>query len=117
MALIRRPRPDHLSFAAAIALVELLSPAAEQYHYIVLLLPLAVLWREAALLRSLQALCIAGIATLLIALPISYKTPHPAWALPLLYPRLMGGWICFAALLTNWRDRRRETAAAVLQRS
>jgi glycosyl transferase family 87 len=109
-ALIARPRADHLSFAAAIALVELLSPSAEQYHYIVLLLPLAVLWREAWMLRSSQALCTAGVATLLIALPISYKAPHPAWALPLLYPRLIGGWICFAALLMSWRDKRQDTS-------
>jgi Glycosyltransferase family 87 len=108
--LIARRRPDHLSFAAAIALVELLSPSAEQYHYIVLLLPLAVLWRDALLLRSQQALCAAGIATLLIALPVSYKAPHPAWALPLLYPRLIGGWICFAALLMPWRDQRRNAS-------
>jgi len=35
-----------------VALIELLSPAAEQYHYTVLLLPLAILWRDAWLHRS-----------------------------------------------------------------
>jgi hypothetical protein len=96
--------------AAAVALVELLSPAAEQYHYIVLLLPLAVLWHEAWLLRSRGALCAACVATLLIAWPMNYKAPHPAWALLLSYPRLIGGWIGFAALLMTWRDDRQVTS-------
>jgi len=105
-ALIARRRPAHISFAAAVALVELLSPAAEQYHYIVLLLPLAVLWHEGWRLRSRGALCAACVATLLIAWPLNYKAPHPVWALVLSYPRLIGGWIGFAALLTPWRDSR-----------
>jgi hypothetical protein len=92
-ALIARRRPAYVSFAAAVALVELLSPAAEQYHYIVLLLPLAVLWHEAWLLRSRGALCAACFASLLIAWPINYRAPHPVWALLLSYPRLIGGWI------------------------
>jgi Glycosyltransferase family 87 len=109
-ALIARPRPAYVSYAAAVALVELLSPAAEQYHYIVLLLPLAVLWHEAWLLRSRGALYAACVATFLIAWPINYKAPHPVWALLLSYPRLIGGWIAFAALLTPWRDNRQATS-------
>jgi hypothetical protein len=106
VALIVRPRPAYVSFAAAVALVELLSPAAEQYHYIVLLLPLAVLWHEAWLLRSRGALFAACVATLLIAYPMNYKAPHPVWAFLLSYPRLIGGWIAFAALMVAWRDNR-----------
>lgn len=108
-ALIASRRPAYVSFAAAVALVELLSPAADQYHYIVLLLPLAVLWHESWLLRSRAALCAACVATLLIAWPMNYKAPHPAWALLLSYPRLIGGWIGFAALLVSWRDARHVT--------
>ena len=108
-ALLARQRPAHISYAAAVALVELLSPAAEQYHYIVLLLPLAVLWHEGWLLRSRGALCAVCVATLLIAWPIHFKAPHPAWALLLSYPRLIGGWIGFAALLVPWRDNRQAT--------
>jgi hypothetical protein len=106
VALVARRRPVYVSFAAAVALVELLSPAAEQYHYIVLLLPLAVLWRQAWLLRSRGTLCAACVATLLIAWPTNYKAPYPGWALLLSYPRLIGGWIVFAALLMPWRDDR-----------
>jgi glycosyl transferase family 87 len=107
--LIARRRPAYVSFAAAVALVELLSPAAEQYHYIVLLLPLAVLWHQAWVLRSRGALCAACVATLLIAWPMNYRAPHPVWALLLSYPRLIGGWIGFAALLMPWRDDRQVT--------
>ena len=106
IALLVRRRPAYVSYAAAVALVELLSPAAEQYHYIVLLLPLAVLWHEAWLSRSRGVLCAACVATILIAWPIDYKAAHPVWALLLSYPRLIGGWIVFAALLASWRDDR-----------
>jgi hypothetical protein len=105
-ALIRGRRPAYIGFAAAVALVELLSPVAEQYHYVLLLLPLAVLWYEALRLHAGAALYAACVATLLIAWPINYKAPHPVWALLLSYPRLIGGWIAFAALLIPWRDDR-----------
>jgi hypothetical protein len=103
IALVMRKRPTYASFAAAVALVELLSPAAEQYHYTVLLLPLAILWRDAWLERSRFALSAAAVATFLIGWPIHYKSSHPAWAFLLSYPRLLGGWILFAALLMTWR--------------
>ena len=105
-ALVVCRRPAYVSFAAAVALVELLSPAAEQYHYTVLLLPLVVLWHRAWLLQSKGAACAASVATFLIAWPINYKAPHPGWAVLLSYPRLIGGWIGFTALLTVWRDNR-----------
>jgi hypothetical protein len=104
MALVASRRAAHIRFAAAVALVELLSPAAEQYHYIVLLLPIGVLWHEAWRLRARAALIAASLATFLIAWPLNYKAPHPAWALLLSYPRLIGGWIGFVALLIPWQS-------------
>ncbi len=98
LVLIFRMRSISLQFVAAVALSELLSPAAEQYHYIVLLLPLAVLWHAVYESRDrVLALC-ALAATLLIAVPINYKAPHPMWSLLHNYPRLIGGWVAFAAL-------------------
>jgi hypothetical protein len=105
LALIARQRTASVEFAAAVALSELLSPAAEQYHYIVLLLPLAVLWREAWLSRSRAVAGCALVATFLISWPIHYKAPHPVYALLSNYPRLIGGWIVFATLLFAWRAR------------
>jgi hypothetical protein len=104
IALVLRTCPTYASFGAAVALIELLSPAAEQYHYTVLLLPLAILWRDAWLHRSKFALGAAAVATFLIGWPIHYKSPHPTWAFLLSYPRLFGGWILFAALLMTWRS-------------
>jgi hypothetical protein len=98
-ALVAAARTASVGFAAAVALTELLSPAAEQYHYVIMLLPLAVLWHEA--LRSSHpglGWC-ALVATLLLACPIDYKSAHPAWAVLHNYPRLAAGWLAFAALL------------------
>jgi hypothetical protein len=104
-ALVVRKCPTYARFGAAVALTEVLSPAAEQYHYTVLLLPLAILWHDAWLHRSKLTLGAAMVATFLIGWPIHYKVPHPAWAFLLNYPRLFGGWVLFAALLTARRSR------------
>ena len=46
----------------------------------------------------------ALVATILIGWPINLHAYHPGWALLLSYPRLIGGWILFGALLTRWRE-------------
>jgi len=99
VALVARPRPVSVTFAAAVALTELLSPLAEQYHYVLLILPLALLWQQVSLSRSTALAGCALVATLLIWWPIDYKSQHPIWAILHNYPRLIGGWILFAALL------------------
>jgi hypothetical protein len=104
-ALIVSRRTPHATFAAAVALTELLSPVAGQHHYIVLLLPLAVLWRAVSLTRNPALLGCAAVSTFLLAWPLNYKAAHPAWAFLYSYPRLFGGWIVFAALLMTWRPR------------
>ena len=94
-------------------LSELLSPAAEQYHYIILLLPLAVLWHEAYRSRDRVLGFCALAATLLIGLPIDYKSAHPMWFLTYNYPRLLCGWIVFTALLLA--DRSTHSARKIIQ--
>jgi hypothetical protein len=42
-------------------------------------------------------------ATFLLAWPMNYKAPHPGWAVLLSYPRLIGGWIVFTALMVAWK--------------
>jgi len=98
VVLIARMRSTSLRFVAAVALSELLGPSAEQYHYILLLLPLAVLWHTAYLSRDRLLGLGALAATFLIAVPINYKAVHPAWSVLHNYPRLIGGWILFTAL-------------------
>jgi len=99
IALVVCTRTASVGFVAAVALTELLSPAAEQYHYVIMVLPLAVLWHEAWRSNDWPLGCAALAATLLIACPIDYKSPHPVWAIVHNYPRLLGGWLAFAALL------------------
>jgi alpha-1,2-mannosyltransferase len=119
LALVRGTRTACVGFAAAVALTELLSPAAEQYHYVVMLLPLAVLWREAWRVNDAALGCCAFAATVLLACPIDYKSTHPVWAILHNYPRFIGGWVAFAALL--YADRpalaeRRDAGAAFATR-
>lgn len=99
IALLACTRTPSVGFVAAVALTELLSPAAEQYHYVIMVLPLAVLWHEAWRSNYWPLGCAALAATLLIACPIDYKSVHPVWAIFHNYPRLLGGWLSFAALL------------------
>lgn len=103
--LITRTLSDRRLFAAAVALTELLSPAAEQYHYVLLLLPLAVLWHEAWTHRSGRLLLAALAAAFLIAWPLQYNDPASAagWRALLYYPRLYGGWLMFVALIVQAR--------------
>jgi hypothetical protein len=99
VALLACTRTASVGFAGAVALTELLSPAAEQYHYVIMVLPLAVLWHQAWRSNSWPLGCAALAATLLIACPIDYKSAHPVWAIFHNYPRLLGGWLALAALL------------------
>jgi Glycosyltransferase family 87 len=98
-AVVTSRRSTSLRFAAAVALSELLSPVAEQYHYTLLLLPLAVLWQRAMQSRDRWVGLCALVGTALIAAPLNFKAPHPLWALLYSYPRLVGGWLVFAGLL------------------
>lgn len=99
IALAARQRPASVSFASAVALTELLSPFAEQYHYVLLFLPLALLWKEVSLSRNAALAGCALVATFLMGWPIDYKAEHPFWAVFHNYPRLIGGWVVFVALL------------------
>ena len=117
VALIVGKRTASVGFAAAVVLTEVLSPVAEQYHYVVMLLPLAVLWHAAWQSNNAALGCCALVATLLLACPIDYKSAHPAWAILHNYPRLLGGWLAFAALLYADRagDAMQRNAGTVTQ--
>ena len=117
VALIVGKRTASVGFAAAVVLTEVLSPVAEQYHYVVMLLPLGVLWHAAWRSNNAALGCCALVATLLLACPIDYKSAHPAWAILHNYPRLLGGWLAFAALLYADRagDAMQRNAGTVTQ--
>jgi hypothetical protein len=99
----RSRQPAYVRFVAAIALTELLSPVAEQYHYILVLPALAVLWFMGWERRSRALALCAALATLLINAPMAFDQYAAGWWALLAYPRLMGGWLVFASLLVSPR--------------
>jgi hypothetical protein len=83
----------------------LLSPLAEQYHYVLVLLPFALLCVHAHAIRSTRLGLVLGMAALLLVTPVYYKGYSPGWWALLDYPRLAGGWVVFLALLSVARLR------------
>ncbi len=93
-----------LAFAAALTLGVVLLPFAEEYHYVLLLLPLAVaLGRLARGGRPVPPMALGWLAvvTVLLAAPWPYKDPwlNTGWHALLAYPRLYGGWLLWGWLM------------------
>ena len=97
----RRARSTATAFALGVTLTELLNPIAEEYHFVLFVLPLMLMWIGVVRLRKLQLAILAIAATLLMALAILYNTPalSTGWTALLAYPRLYCGWLIWAALL------------------
>lgn len=103
------PRDRHaqmLGFAAWLTLTLVLSPVSEEYHYTVLLAPLAVAlagWRDLRPGWPALALIVVGVA--LVAAPLPYKSPVlAAGARALLaYPKLYGALALWAGTLVTLR--------------
>jgi hypothetical protein len=53
---------------------------------------------------------VALVAAYLMTGPIDYKAVHPTWDILYNYPRLLGGWIVFVALLMPQRAHSALTA-------
>ena len=97
----RTARVD-LAFAAALTLGVVLLPFAEEYHYILLVLPFSVaLGHLAAHPSSRLGLLALAVAFVLLGLPWDYKDPwlNLGWHAVLGYPRLYGGWLLWAWLM------------------
>jgi general stress protein CsbA len=104
-ALLLRRLSAQVQFAAALVLTVLLSPLAEQYHYVLVLLPFALLCMHAYVTDSRRLGLALLIAALLLATPVDYKSYSPGWWALLDYPRLAAGWLIFLALLSVARLR------------
>ena len=97
---------DALAFAAWMTLTIILSPVSEDYHYTLLLAPIAIqlaYWRDAAPGRPALIALALGVA--LIGAPLPYKDPAlsgGAWAL-LAYPKLYGALALWAVALSALR--------------
>lgn len=98
------------AFAAWLCLTLILSPVSEEYHFVLLLLPLAVLlldwmtnrpgWPRAALLL---------VALVLLTAPLPYKQPELAVGARafLAYPRLYGAFALWTAAVLAMRLERK----------
>lgn len=102
--LLNRLSPQ-VQYAAALVLTVLLSPLAEQYHYLLVLLPFALLCMHGYFAGSWRLGLVLLIAGVLLAAPFPYKTYQPGWWALLDYPRLAAGWIVFVTLMALGRLR------------
>ena len=94
-----------MQYAAALVLTVLLSPLAEQYHYVLVFLPFALLCMHGYFTDSRRLGLVLLIAALLLATPVRYKSYSPEWWALLDYPRLAAGWVIFFALISAARLR------------
>jgi hypothetical protein len=93
-----------LAFAAAVTLGVVLLPFAEEYHYVLLLLPLAVAidyLARGAMPQPRWAVGVLAVIIALLAVPWPYKDPwlNEGWHALLGYPRLYGGWLLWGWLM------------------
>lgn len=98
-------------FAALVPLSIILLPAAEAYHFSLLLIPLFVLTgslgkgTRPGRKDVLDAVILAGAVCLPVALPV-YSDPHPGggWSALLAYPWLYAAWLVWGvAVRRMWR--------------
>jgi hypothetical protein len=105
LAVTIRLRASHVPAASiyvmGLALTCALNPIAEEYHYVLMVLPLCVMWGGVVQRRSLPLALAASMATALIVLAIDYENPALAsgWSALLAYPRLYGGLLTWGVLL------------------
>ncbi len=101
MVYVCRAAPIELAFAAAVTLSVIFFPLAIEYHYPLLLLPLAVMGARVLAARKTMDTLVCALILLLMYLPINWNDPfwnEPAWTL-FAYPRLYGGWVLWLWLL------------------
>jgi hypothetical protein len=101
-----RGASNHRFFAALVPLCVVLLPLAQEYHFVLLFLPLFILLDDLLQqeMRSTSGWALLGLACVLLVYPFRYF-PHiePAWSggwLALLaYPRLYGAWVLWGLAL------------------
>jgi hypothetical protein len=114
VALTSRSRDLDLAFSTFGMATLLLSPLSLDYHYVLALIPLAVLWTRVSSRPRLWPALLLGSATALIALDLPYLSPRLAggpWSL-LAYPKLYGALILWGLALWLPLRRHRATSAS-----
>lgn len=92
-----------LAFGSAVALGVLVFPLAEEYHYTLFLLPLAVMVSRIARkpFDARDGVWLVAVL-LLLAVPWPYKNMgQDGWSALLSYPRLYGGWLVWGWLIAH----------------
>lgn len=101
-----RRAPLRLAFASAVTLSVILFPQAIEYHYTLLLIPLAVVFF--GLLDAPTRWAIGWFLLILIFLYVPFDWNDARWSAPgmilLAYPRLYGGWLLWLLLLDRMRQ-------------
>lgn len=106
--LARRAAFD-LSFAACAVLSVILIPFASEYHYTLLLLPLAVMSKHLTLSRTRLDIVCFSLILILLCVPMDWNAARwnePAWTL-FAYPRFYGGillWVWFVWKMTDTKQ-------------
>lgn len=97
-----------LAFASAVTSSVILFPMAIEYHYTLLLIPLAVMGAQVFVTRARSDILWFITVLVLLYLPIDWNAPR--WSEPALmlfaYPRLYGGWLLWLWLLKQMANRR-----------
>jgi hypothetical protein len=97
-----RTAPLDLAFSSGLILSVILFPIAEEYHYSLVLFPLAVMAARLVLGPfTWTSLILFAISLILIAAPLPYTSPslNEGWLALLGYPRLYGGWLLWFLLI------------------
>ena len=92
-----------LALSLAIALSVIVFPLAEEYHYTLFLLPLAVMVSR-IVRRPFDARDIVWLVVVLILLAVAWPYKNMAadgWNALLAYPRLYGGWLAWGWLMKH----------------
>lgn len=105
-----------IAFASAITAGVILFPMATEYHYTLLLIPLAVM--GARCLNSRNRFDAVWFALILILLCVPFDWNAPRWSarefMLFAYPRLYGGWILWLWLLKQMLSPRPSNSALAL---
>lgn len=100
---------DDSVFGAFVVMSVFLSPLALDYHYVLLVVPFAIVAARSVERDSGWRAAILALAVALVALDLPYRSPplaDGAWAL-LAYPKLYGAWLLWGlAVSAAWRELR-----------
>ena len=96
------------AFAIFTILSVVLAPVAEEYHFVLMVIPVAVLIRDLTTQATISRIVLTTIAMLLLGIPLPYKDArlNEGAAALLAYPRFYGAWMAWGVLMFGKFPRR-----------